>query len=205
MTVSRKQQKAETRRKLLDAAIDELASGRSFDTLSLREVARSAGIAPTSFYRHFHDMESLGLALIEEGGESLRNLMRDARDHTSEGKPLIRASVETLVSYFNQNSGISRMVMQESMSRQPIFRKAAERLIRKLSKDLAEYLTMEADQRGVPIGHAQLAAEAMVAMLFNEGVSMLNKSANDTSKQTEAIVIKLKMIMLGAEAMGQRN
>ena len=66
MKVSRKQQKEETRHKLMDAATAELASGRSFDTLSLREIAKLAGIAPTSFYRHFHDMEGLGLALIEE-------------------------------------------------------------------------------------------------------------------------------------------
>ena len=54
----------------MDATAAELASGRSFDTLSLREVAKLAGIAPTSFYRHFHDMEGLGLALIEEHGEA---------------------------------------------------------------------------------------------------------------------------------------
>jgi AcrR family transcriptional regulator len=65
LKVSRKQQKEETRQKLMDATTAALASGRSFDTLSLREVAKLAGIAPTSFYRHFHDMEGLGLALIE--------------------------------------------------------------------------------------------------------------------------------------------
>ena len=70
LKVSRKKQKAETRQKLMDATAAELASGRSFDTLSLREVAKLAGIAPTSFYRHFHDMEGLGLALIEEHGET---------------------------------------------------------------------------------------------------------------------------------------
>ena len=48
LKVSRKQQKEETRQKLMDAASAELASGRSFDTLSLREVAKLAGIAPTS-------------------------------------------------------------------------------------------------------------------------------------------------------------
>jgi AcrR family transcriptional regulator len=65
LKVSRKQQKAETREKLVVAAAGELATGRSFDTLSLREVSKLAGIAPTSFYRHFHDMDDLGLALIE--------------------------------------------------------------------------------------------------------------------------------------------
>ena len=42
-----------------------------FRHVSLREIAKLAGIAPTSFYRHFHDMEGLGLALIEEHGKTL--------------------------------------------------------------------------------------------------------------------------------------
>ena len=98
MKVSRKQQKAETRQKLLDAAAAELASGRSFDTLSLREVAKLAGIAPTSFYRHFHDMEGLGLALIEQHGESMLKLMHRVAQ-ASDGRSVIRASVETLFDY----------------------------------------------------------------------------------------------------------
>ncbi|MGI9263823.1 MAG: TetR family transcriptional regulator, partial [Gammaproteobacteria bacterium] len=118
MTLSRKQQKEETRQKLVDAAAAELASGRSFDTLSLREVAKLAGIAPTSFYRHFHDMEGLGLALIEEHGEALLALMHRVREQASEGRSLIRASVETLFEYIFSNQGMSRMILQESMARE---------------------------------------------------------------------------------------
>ncbi len=121
--VSRQQQKAETRQKLLDAAAAELASGRSFDTLSLREVAKLAGIAPTSFYRHFHDMEGLGLTLVEQCGESMRKLIHDVLHQASNGRSLIRASVETLFEYFDSNQGMSRMILQESMSRQPEFRR----------------------------------------------------------------------------------
>ena len=58
----RKKKKEETRQRLLAVAAQTLASGRSFDTLSLREVAKLAGIPPTSFYRHFHDLDDLGLA-----------------------------------------------------------------------------------------------------------------------------------------------
>ena len=86
LKVSRKQQKEETRQRLMDAAARQLASGRSFDTLSLREVSKLAGIAPTSFYRHFHDMEGLGLALIEEQGKSLLDLVHRVREQAS-GKP----------------------------------------------------------------------------------------------------------------------
>ncbi|MGL5267720.1 MAG: TetR family transcriptional regulator, partial [Plesiomonas shigelloides] len=49
----RAEQKERTRRALIDAAFSQLSVERSFSSLSLREVAREAGIAPTSFYRHF--------------------------------------------------------------------------------------------------------------------------------------------------------
>ena len=96
MKVSRKQQKAETRQKLVADTVGQLATGRSFDTLSLREVSKLAGIAPTSFYRHFHDMEDLGLTLIEEHGRSILVLMHEVREQASENRSLIRNSVETL-------------------------------------------------------------------------------------------------------------
>ncbi|HAD44143.1 MAG TPA: DNA-binding transcriptional regulator FabR, partial [Plesiomonas shigelloides] len=55
----RAEQKERTRRALIDAAFSQLSVERSFSSLSLREVAREAGIAPTSFYRHFRDMDEL--------------------------------------------------------------------------------------------------------------------------------------------------
>jgi len=52
-------QKEKTRRALVNAAFNQLSAEKSFSNLSLREVAREAGIAPTSFYRHFSDMDEL--------------------------------------------------------------------------------------------------------------------------------------------------
>ena len=203
MKHSRKKQKEETRQKLMDAAAAELASGRSFDTLSLREVAKLAGIAPTSFYRHFHDMEGLGLALIEEHGEGLLTLMHDVRDQASEGRSLIRASVETLFDYIFSNQGMSRMILQESMARESVFREAAERLFVVMSRDLAEFLVWDAEKRGVPMSHPELAANSAVAILFTTGIALLNRPEADRDRHIEAAIIKLRMIMRGAEAMGQ--
>jgi AcrR family transcriptional regulator len=203
LKVSRKKQKAETRQKLMDATAAELASGRSFDTLSLREVAKLAGIAPTSFYRHFHDMGSLGLALIEEHGETLLTLMHHVREQASGGHSLIRTSVETLFDYIFANQGMARMILLESMSRHSVFREAAEKLFATMSRDLAEFLVWDARRRGVPLGHPQLAANSMVAILFTTGIALLNRPAEDHGRHAEAAIVQLRMIMRGAEAMGQ--
>ena len=203
LKVTRKEQKAETRQRLMDAAAAELASGRSFDTLSLREVAKLAGIAPTSFYRHFHDMEGLGLALIEEHAETLLTLMHHVREQAYGGHSLIRTSVETLYDYIFANQGMSRMILQESMSRQSAFREATGELFVTMSRDLGEFLVWDANERGVPLGHAQLAASSMVAILFTTGIALLNMSADDRGRHIEAAIVQLRMIMRGAESMGQ--
>jgi AcrR family transcriptional regulator len=203
LKASRKRQKEATRQKLLDAAGAELASGRSFDTLSLREVAKRAGIAPTSFYRHFHDMEGLGLALIEEHGAGLLTLMHRVREQAAEGRSVIRASVETLFDYIFSNRGVSRMILQESMARESAFHKAAEKLFITLSKDLAEFLVWDARQRGVPLSYPQLAANSAVAILFTTGIALLDAPAKYRDQRIEAAIIQLRMIMRGAEAMAK--
>ena len=78
----------------MDAAFNQLSAEKSFSNLSLREVAREAGIAPTSFYRHFSDMDELGLEMVDEAGLMLRQLMRQARKRIDAGGSVISVSVD---------------------------------------------------------------------------------------------------------------
>ena len=188
----------------MDAVAAELASGRSFDTMSLREVAKLAGIAPTSFYRHFHHLEDLGLALIEEHGMALFALMENVRGHVTSGTSLIRASVEAVYDFILTNQGLSRMIVQESLSPESPFRDASENLFVAMSSDLAEYLEQEARQREVPVAYPRLAANAMVSIMFTTGIALLNAADADRDRHIDAAVIKLKMIMRGAESLAAK-
>ena len=62
----RAEKKLQTRHTLLQSTLDLMDSGRGFCGLSLREVTRQAGVVPAAFYRHFEDMDQLGLALVQE-------------------------------------------------------------------------------------------------------------------------------------------
>src|SRR3546814_449357 len=107
---SRQERKERTRRAILDAALDQL-SHTSFDSISLRQLAKAVGIVPTGFYRHFATLDELGLALVEESFGTLRDLIREVRldndlvpdtlidrsvdrseEHTSELQSLMRIS-----------------------------------------------------------------------------------------------------------------
>ena len=71
--------KLQTRKALLDATLALVEEGRHFSSISLREIAKKAGVAPNAFYRHFKDIDELGLALTDELSMMLRQLMRQAR------------------------------------------------------------------------------------------------------------------------------
>ena len=200
----RKKKKEETRQRLLAVTAETLATGRSFDTLSLREVAKLAGIPPTSFYRHFRDMDELGLALIEEHGRALFALMESVRGEVASGRSLIRASVEAVYEFISDNQGASRMIVQESMSPESPFREASEGLFLAMASDLADYLEREALERQVPIGYPKLAANSMLSIMFTTGITLLNSPEVDRDRHINAAVIKVKMIMLGAESLGAK-
>ncbi len=56
-----------------------MITNRSLASISLREVARAAGIVPTAFYRHFDSIDALGVELVDECMRPLRQMVRDAR------------------------------------------------------------------------------------------------------------------------------
>ena len=69
--------------------------------MSLREVAREAGIAPNSFYRHFKDIDELAISLIDRAGIVLRKIIRQAR---------LRAS-SVVLSIFSFNNSMPMKVI----------------------------------------------------------------------------------------------
>lgn len=71
----RDERKQQSRQALLDAALHLSTSGRSFSSISLREVAREVGLVPTAFYRHFQDMDALGQELVDQVSIHLKGLI----------------------------------------------------------------------------------------------------------------------------------
>ncbi len=91
--------RGDTRQNLIDSAmviVTEDTGGLA--GMSLREVTRRAGVSPTAFYRHFTDMEELGLALLDEVGVVLRGMLRAVCKQAAT-KDMISNSVRVLVEY----------------------------------------------------------------------------------------------------------
>ena len=134
--VTRQERKRRTRQALLDAAL-ELLEEQSFSSLSLRQVTRAAGIVPTAFYRHFDDMEELGLALIDESFRTLRAMIRAARSDPRTYERVIRTSVEILVRHVHEHDDHFRFIARERFGGVAVLRHAIRSEIRLFASELA--------------------------------------------------------------------
>ncbi|MEO9586881.1 MULTISPECIES: TetR family transcriptional regulator [Marinobacter] len=112
MAEKQRRKPGETREKLMNAALALVGNGRHFASLGIREVTRQAGVVPTSFYRHFRNMDDLGLQLVDELGLVLRRMMREARANVLQADKLIDESVGIFISHARNNRSFFMFMAQ---------------------------------------------------------------------------------------------
>ena len=202
MTGIRAQQKEKTRRQLIDAALGQLSAQRSFSSLSLREVAKEAGLAPTSFYRHFSDMDELGLTLVDEAGLTLRQLMRQARQRIEKGGSVVKISVLTFMEFIESNGNIFRLLLRERSGTSAAFRAAVSREIRYFTLELCDYLE-QANKLDSEV--AYLHANAAVTIVFSAGSDALDLDTKERELLAERTILQLRFIARGAAEFSGRK
>lgn len=203
MRQTRAQQKEQTRRKLIEAALAMVGSGETLDGLSLREVAKRAGIAPTSFYSHFADTSALGVVLIDEACLTLRQLMRQGRREmiAEDNNFAIRQSVLRFVNYLDQNAGLLRLIVRERFGGNEAFRRTIQRELRFIVDELAEDIDRVIGEQQRAAIDTRLVAEAATLVLFDFGAAALDMSRTDREIAAERMVKKLTLIFLGGRAL----
>lgn len=201
---SRPAQKQQTRRRLIEVALS-LSADRSFSALSLREIAVAAGITPAAFYRHFKDLEDLGLVLLDEVGLSLRQLLREARRRVDSKKGSVEASIETFLEYVNENANLFRLLLGERQGASAAFRKAIHAEIDRFVNELAEDLTRESTTRDQPLTNPAFTAEAIVAVVFTVGAEALDLPKHKQAGLSVRLVEEVKMILRGSRLSSVKN
>src|SRR5690554_5072108 len=188
-------QKEKTRRALIQAAMNQLSAEHGYASLSLREVAREANIAPTSFYRHFQNMEELGLTLVDEGGLALRQLLRQSRQRIATGGSVIQVSLETFMYFVANHSSIFRLLLQERSGTSREFRDAVAREINHFKSELTDYLVAE---RELPRLIAELQSDAVIRVVFSAGADALDLDTTQRKLLMAQTIVQVRMIVRGA-------
>jgi AcrR family transcriptional regulator len=87
------------KRQLMDTALRMLARQQQAETLSLRELAREAGLNHNTFYRHFDSLGQLQLELMDEFTMQLRQGTSAARADVGREPSVVRRVVGWLFDF----------------------------------------------------------------------------------------------------------
>lgn len=198
----RGEQKQRTRVHLMDAALRLVESGRSYSSLSLREVAREAGVVPAAFYRHFNDLDELALALVEASGVTLRRLLREARREGLPPTQMLRSSVLIYRNYVVQNRRHFLFTAGARGGGSPTIRRA----IRMEEAHFANEMAQDMRELGLfpqlAMDDLQRVCGLVVTTMLNAAIDILDLPAGNARAEAELsenFVRQLRLIFLGAK------
>lgn len=137
----RDEQKQQTHQALINAVLSLSQQGRNFSSMSLREVTAEVNLAPTTFYRHFANMDELALELIDHLGLYLKNTFAqicrialvDPRDHN--------ARLDYLFASIAEKPDFWGFFIHERSSGSPRIRQAIKREFDHLVEDMANTMS----------------------------------------------------------------
>jgi AcrR family transcriptional regulator len=198
---TRDERKLRTRASLLDAALTLMDQGRSFTSLGLREITREAGVVPTSFYRHFRDMDELGLALVDEGGAMLRQLLREARKDVAPVSDIIRRSVLIYKQFLEQRRMNFMFIAGERSGGSPVIRGAIRNQVNLFVIEMSQDLRRLNFLSHLSTATLQLLCGLVVNLMLNAASDILDMPPDEPQLEEELVnnfVRQLRMIFLGA-------
>jgi AcrR family transcriptional regulator len=203
--LTRPELKARTRQTLLDAAL-ALMEQRSLSSIGLREITRAAGITPTAFYRHFPDVDSLGVALVDQCLGSLRATIRTVRDGLSPSDEVINRSIDILARQVRADRAHFRFIARERHGGVPAVRAAIAVQLDLFAADLATDLASD-KMAGGPrfdrwiVADLRMVSNLIVNHMVWTAAALLDAppdSPGAADQVIDAAGRQLRLIMLGA-------
>jgi TetR/AcrR family transcriptional regulator, fatty acid biosynthesis regulator len=193
--------KERTRQRLCEAALSLIGQGRGFTSLSLREITREAGVVPAAFYRHFRDLDQLGLALVEMGGVTLRRLLREARRDGIPPTDMLRGSVLIYKRFVEERSLVFRFVASERGGGSPIIRNAIRTEETHFASEMAQDLRSLGAFTALSSTSLQMVCGLVVSTMLNAASDILDLPKGQAQQEKELVdnfVMQLRIIFIGA-------
>jgi AcrR family transcriptional regulator len=199
--ISRAERKQRTRNELLDAALRLMSKGRGFTGLGLREITREAGVVPASFYRHFENLDELGLALVEETGLTLRRLLRESRQAGVPPMHIIRHSVQIYERYVEEHRLHIMFMAGERWGGSPLIRRAIRYEVQHFATEMAQDLRELSLLPGLSMPALQMICGLVVNTMLNAASDIFDLPSGQPQVKHELVenfVSQLRVIFLGA-------
>lgn len=192
-----------TKEELFQAALNLIGPQKSISSLSLREVAREAGIAPNSFYRHFKDTDELAIELIDRAGGVLRQILHEARLKASRQSSIIRSSVEVFIEQLDADEGNLSLLLREGYTGSHSYKNAVERQLNYFQQELKEDLIVLERLNQSKLAHPDIVAMGITQIVFNMGAKVIDMPVEERKQVAEQTMIMIRMLLEGARHLDE--
>lgn len=195
----RDERKQQSRQALLDAALSLSTSGRSFSSISLREVAREVGLVPTAFYRHFQDMDELGQELVDQVALYLKTVLHQLGQGLTQPEAKAETSMALFFDAIDQNAMPWIFMIAERWGGSEMVRRAIAREIEFLNIDLAQDLEkFEIMQNFHHADDLKVLSNILINLCFTWAMSWIT-----LSRQYSGMELELQKLVLKKQSITQ--
>lgn len=149
---------SERRRQLLDVACDAFAE-RGFHGTVMDDLALAAGITKPVFYQHFPSKRALFVAVLEDVGNRLLVVLRDATSTAHTGRARVEAGFTAYFTFVANDRGAFRLLFGASARNDPEFADVVDHVL----NDAAAAVSSLIQIPGAP-EHRMVLAHAVVGM-----------------------------------------
>ncbi|MFD3518378.1 TetR family transcriptional regulator [Streptomyces sp. NPDC058657] len=194
----RQAQKLRTRQTLMAAALG-LLEHQSLSSLGLREVTRSAGLAPTAFYRHFKDTAELGVALVEASLGGLHDAIRAslAAPDADDSEARIALTVGLIADLVRSAPAHVRFVARERHGGVRPVREAIGAQLRLFAEEVADALGALPDSAGWSREDLVMLAGVYVDHMVMTASAFLEAGPGEEETTAELACRQLRLVSLG--------
>jgi AcrR family transcriptional regulator len=158
-----------TRAVLLQAA-EEVFGRRGFSATGVGEITHRAGVATGTFYVHFHNKESVFLAVVEELGTRLEAFVAERAASHGQRLSRQRAVLKAFLEFVALNPHLYRMVRQSDSVDETVYRAYYQRIAKAFVAGLSDSMTQGEVSRFEPevLAYILMGVAHFVGMRFVE-------------------------------------
>jgi len=176
-----------------------LAYAHGFVSLGLREVSRAADIAPTSFYRHFADMEELGRALVENlAGPFIGDWIRRAQTRSPAQASLAVAIATEAIAGAVEDPELMRFILAERTGAILTFRSALQAKLSTVSAAVSGSLST--DGSAADSAALSIVGDAVVVLILGACNELLDAGVEQATVVADRVSSQVRLLLAGAPA-----
>ncbi|MDH6114925.1 AcrR family transcriptional regulator [Kitasatospora sp. MAP12-15] len=195
----RQAQKQQSRRALLDAGL-LLLEHQNLSSLGVREVTRTAGMSPAGFYRHFRDLDDLGVALVEESLLSLHGMIKAVLAGRGDADELIDRAVEVVAQHVREHPAHVRFLARERHGGVQPVRAAITAELDAFTTEVAAALGLQEQSASWSEPDLRMLSGLYVEQLVSTAMAFLEAPADQPEAEQRIAAIardRLRLISLG--------